>query len=397
MSKEKAVEEFLRLVYSSSSKCIYSQHEIDALNDEYKKAHSLLKDKEWFLSRGNNRVLLDKEKVIDSEITDAFSLRRALMSGALSECNLSASIAQIIGLRERIIIKGTYTIIPKKIVDKMQRYKLPPEKCRYIYYNPNDNSRILCQFGAPDMCDAYLMVDDDLICIEYKERKAKAGEYDLDHDENGRLIVPTKVKKSHPEVMQMVSQFNATTNLFEEIGHNFNSFDEQTRILCVAGYFEGKGIDVLASLDENDELVAVVPDWLELNLDEQDGHFVVLSAEGSEIRTTGRNPYSIVCPDHFEKTFVGSGGEINDKGMCEIDENSDILRIAKGRGTGRPSKLKIASIYEVSLKDKGSGAAHNYSGKWHFDIRSVKQKKPTVSPHISIVATKKEIKEHFVF
>ena len=59
--------------------------------------------------------------------------------------------------------------------------------------------------------------------------------------------------------------------------------------------------------------------------------------------------------------------------------------------------LEVLERIKVSLKDKGSGAARNYSGKWYFEERSIKQKKPTVSPHISIVATKKEIKNHFSF
>ena len=395
MSREQVVDKVVRCIYSTKLKCLYTQQEIDGLNEDYKEAHRLSKDKDWFLERHNNRTLLAKEKVIDAEISEAFDSGRALMSGALSECNLSATIARIFELNDRIIIKGASSCIPPELIAILNQSLLSPSKCRYIYRNSTNNKTCLFQFGAPDMCDAYLYIDGEMINIEYKERKAKAGEYDLDHDADGKLIIPESVQKDHPEVIRMVEQFNARTNLFDEIGHNYNDFDDVTGIYCISRYFSSKNIDIIVSLDVNNELIAVILDWVELNLDKQDGGLIVLSAEGSEIRTTGRNSYSIVCPKHFQKIFHNNGGSIDSSGKCEISSGSSILRVAKGRGTGRPSKLKIASIYEVPLKNKGYGIAQEHGGKWHFNISSVRQKKPTVSPHISIVATKQQIRKHF--
>lgn len=284
--------------------------------------------------------------------------------------------------------------IPDGIRRIVNDKKINIEKCRYIYYGDNTDS-ILFQFGDPLSCDAVLLFEGEKINIEYKERMAKAGEYDLIHDANGKLYIPKNLIINRPElipsIQPMLDEFNRKTSLWSNLGSNFKSFSNTTRILAICGYFNSKRIDVLISTDINGEIVAIIPKWIDLNYSEEEGGgFSVISADGSEIRTTGRNPHEILCLDHFEKVFKNNGGHINDN-KCEIKDTSKILKIAKSRGIGDASKLKINNIYEVPFKDRGYGCAHKDGDKWVFDINSVRQKLPTVSPHITIIASKKEI------
>ena len=392
--EEKKIWELLSILYSGEGKCTYSQAEIDLLNDVFKK-YERRNGIEGLRAEKLISALISREPVVLAELEDAIDGDRALMSGALSECNLSSTIANKMGLDSRIIIKGKSASIPRQLTMVMDGFGI--EKCRYIYYKDGDFNTVLFQCGAPDSCDAFLIYDGLKINVEYKERMAKAGEYDLDHDENGKLIVPEKVKISHPEVVAMVDAFNRNTNLFDEIGHNYNLFDTLTRVRSIIGYFKSKEIDLLVSIDKTDALVAIISNWIDLNLDEKPGAFHIIETDGSEIRTTGRNPANIICPNHFRKVFTGAGGVISSKGDCAIRSGNKVLRIAKGRGTGRPSKLKIKSIYEVPLNNKGYGVAVLNRGMWLFGIKSVRQKRPTVSPHMTIVATRDEIKDYFGF
>lgn len=389
--KDEIVDEILGRLYSGDGKCVYTQEEVDYLSalckDGFGKALSL----EEVCRNSKNRELIKRELTVESELKDVFDNRRALMSGVLSECNLSATIAKKLGLKDRVALKGSGQTVSSSLLSIAKKHLLDINKCRYIFYKDGDYSSVLFQYGSPDLCDAFLIYGGLKINIEYKERMAKAGEYDLSHDEYGRLIVPDKVKASHPEVERLVTVFNNETNLFDEVGHNYNDFSDEAKITCIAGYFNSKKIDILISIDTNDEIVAIIPKWIDLILDRNEGAFQVVSADGSEIRTTGRNPCEIICPNHFRKVFIENAGTIAASGDCSISSGSNILRIANGRGTGRPSKLKIYSIYEVPLNNKGHGLAKEKDGKWSFNISSVRQKRPTVSPHISIIASRKEI------
>ena len=389
--KDEVVDELLKRLYSGDGKCIYAQEEINYLSELCKDGFGKPLSLEDVCRSSKNRELIKRELIVESELKDVFDNKRALMPGSLSECNLSATIAKKLGLKNRVALKGARQAVPNGLLSIASKHSLNIEKCRYIFYKDGDYSSVLFHYGSPDLCDAFLVYDGLKINIEYKERMAKAGEYDLSHDENGKLIVPRKVKISHPEVERLVDVFNNDTNLFDEIGHNYNDFSDEAKITCIAGYFNSKDIDVLVSIDANDEIVAIIPKWIDFILDKDEGAFQVISADGSEIRTTGRNPCGIICPDHFKRVFVENGGIIAKTGDCSISSGSDILRIANGRGMGRPSKLKICSIYEVPLNNKGYGLAREKDGKWSFNISSVRQKRPTVSPHISIIASRSEI------
>lgn len=394
MNCEKAITSLINIIYSSTQTPVYSQEEIDLINDFYKNNFQKCATLSDFKSLdGVVDKLIMREPAVSAEIESKISIKKALQPGVISECNFSSTLAGILGLTKRTILRGV-SDIPDDIRTIANDKSINIEKCRYIYYGDNMDS-ILFQFGDPLSCDAMLLYEGETINIEYKERMAKAGEYDLIHDENGKLYIPKNLTINRPElipsIQPMVDEFNRKTSLWDCLGSNFKSFSNTTRIMAICGYFNSKRIDVLISTDINGEIVAIISKWIDLNYSEEEGGgFSVISADGSEIRTTGRNPHDILCLDHFKKVFKNNGGHIdNDK--CEIKETGGILKIAKSRGIGRASKLKINNIYEVPFRDKGYGCAHKVGDKWVFDIKSVKQKLPTVSPHITIIASREEI------
>ncbi len=61
----------------------------------------------------------------------------------------------------------------------------------------------------------------------------------------------------NPEYVPFIEQFNEETNVIEQIGHNFNTFDEETKIASIQEYFIKNEIDVLISSTKENELIAL--------------------------------------------------------------------------------------------------------------------------------------------
>lgn len=394
MSRREVIDDLINVIYSSNLPPTYSQAEVDIINIFYKENFSncsTLSDFEKIDKTIEELIL--REPTVRAEIESKIAINKGLQSGIINECNLSSSLAKILNLNNRVLLRNA-SDVPCDIVKIAEYMEINLDKCRYIYCN-NELDTLLFQFGDPLSCDAILLYKNETINIEYKERMAKAGEYDLIHDVDGKLYIPQKFKQIRPELIRsiqpMVDEFNVKTTLWKSLGSNFKNFSNATRIMAICGYFVSKEIDVLMSTDVNDEVIAIIPEWIDLSYDEDDGGgFSVISAKGSEIRTTGRNPHNILCMDHFKKIFTENGGRI-DGGKCQINEGNKIIKIAKSRGIGHPSKLKINNMYEVPLKNRGYGHAYKDGDKWIFDVKSVRQKLPTVSPHITLVASRKEI------
>ena len=101
---EKAVASLINAIYSSSQTPVYSQEEVDLINDFYKnnfqKCTTLLdfKSLNSFVSE-----LIEREPSVSAEIQSKISIRKALQPGIISECNYSSSLASILKLTKRIM------------------------------------------------------------------------------------------------------------------------------------------------------------------------------------------------------------------------------------------------------------------------------------------------------
>ena len=392
MNKELAISKVLDILYSGSSRPLLSQNQVKAINEEYKKKYKSFDNILSYLSLSTNKNEILSIPSIKAEIESKLIINKALQPGVISECNLSDYIARKVGLDKCSVLRNGLDA-NESVKTIMIKNNLNINKCRYVYYSSH-NGNYLFQYGDPQSCDAVLIFGNNLINLEYKERAAKAGEYDLRYNRNGELFLTEKFKTNNPELIgtlqPMLDSFNAKTNIFDNRGKNFKEFSNYTKISAICGYFISKKIDILVSLDNLGNVVAIVPEWIDLNyeLDTDKNAFTVISAEGSEIRATGKNPAKISFPDLFKNDFIQCGGVINNCN-CSISANNNYVKVVKSRGKDEDGLLKIHSMYEVPLKGDRKAVLEN--DKWTFNLNDVREKNPTVSPHITVIAQRQDI------
>ena len=391
MSKEESVKEFLKEVYANDSSLILDEDAIKKINTFFKEYQEEEKEYEKFFSDLELEFKdVTKLKSGVMEIKKQYERQMALQPGILSECNYVQTLAKLFKLNKCIDLNNvTFNQVPIEAA----KYLIPSAETisggRYLYYNTKKDM-FLFQYGNPETGDAVMVINGEKIKLEFKERVAKTGEYDITglYGEDGKLIISDDFAQKNPEYVPFIEQFNEETSVVEQIGHNFNTFDEETKIESIQQYFVKNDIDVLISSTKDNELIAITPDSITLEL--EDGTKII-STQNSEIRTSGRNYTSIFTNQLFNQTLVNINAKEIKNDIYEVNINNQLIEKVIGRGLNQITRIKFNKIFFVKIENV----------EWKddetiiFNRKDVCQLKPTISMHLTILASKDQLKNAF--
>jgi len=295
-----------------------------------------------------------------AEIEKALTNSQNIQSAVFSECAYAQTLANILALCNFIDCIKDNNFLPVSIINLLNSYNLVP---RYIYSNDNQ-TRILIQAGGCNGVDSALIsvLDNDIYTIEFKEAGAKTSEPDLPkYGEDGKLILTNDFINRYPQFTEMLKQ-HIGFNFFENRGHNENNFTlESIRIAVTENYSSKKFADVICTEDINNYLTMIpsnqVDHWADLQ---------------GEIRTAGRNSYSVWTPNALSKFIIQLGGKIEDN---YVYINRSNLEERKPRGGSGISGYKITSLFFIRLED----CKIDKNGDLKFEIHKVKQLNPTIA------------------
>lgn len=391
MSKENTIQEFLDTVYQNDSSLILDEESIKRINAFFKEYQEEEKKFDDFLSAlGVEFQDITKLQSGVMEIKKQYERNMALQPGVLSECNYVETLARLFRLNKCLDLNNvTFNQVPIEAA----KYLIPSAETisggRYLYYNTKKDI-FLFQYGNPETGDAVMVIDGDKIKLEFKERTAKTGEYDITglYGEDGKLIISDDFANKNPEYVPFIEQFNEETNVIEQIGHNYNTFDEETKIASIQEYFIKNEIDVLISSTKENELIALTPDSITLEL--EDGTRII-STQNSEIRTSGRNYTKIFTPELFRQTLQKIGAKEIDNETVLVNINTPFVEKVNGRGLNQITRIKFNKIFFIKIENITWQDENNII----FKINDVCQLKPTVSMHLTILASKDQLKNVF--
>lgn len=391
MSKENTIQEFLDTVYNNDSSLILDENSIKRINAIFKEYQEEEKKFDDFVSALEVEFQnITKLQSGVMEIKKQYERNMALQPGVLSECNYVETLARLFKLNKCLDLNNvTFNQVPIEAA----KYLIPSAETisggRYLYYNTKKDI-FLFQYGNPETGDAVMVIDGDPIKLEFKERTAKTGEYDITglYGEDGKLIISNDFAIKNPEYVPFIEQFNEETNVIEQIGHNFNTFDEETKITSIQEYFIKNNIDILISSTKENELIALTPDSITLEL--EDGTSII-STQNSEIRTSGRNYTKIFTPELFHQTLHQIGATEIDNETVLVNINTPCVEKVTGRGMNQITRIKFNKIFFVKIENVTWQDENNII----FKISDVYQLKPTVSMHLTILASKEQLKNVF--
>lgn len=391
MSKKNTIQEFLDTVYQNDSSLILDEESIKRINAFFKEYQEEEKKIDDFLSAlGGEFQDISKLQSGVMEIKKQYERNMALQPGVLSECNYVETLAKLFRLNKCLDLNNVkFNQVPIEAA----KYLIPSAETisggRYLYYNTKKDI-FLFQYGNPETGDAVMVIDGDKIKLEFKERTAKTGEYDITglYGEDGKLIISDDFVNKNPEYVPFIEQFNEETNVIEQIGHNFNTFDEETKIASIQEYFIKNEIDVLISSTKENELIALTPDSITLEL--EDGTNII-STQNSEIRTSGRNYTKIFTPELFRQTLQKIGAKEIDNETVLVNINTPFVEKVTGRGLNQITRIKFNKIFFIKIENITWQDENNII----FKINDVCQLKPTVSMHLTILASKDQLKNVF--
>lgn len=389
MNKEEALKKFIDNIYLNGSDLILSNEDIRRLSNFFKEVINDEEKFDSFFSDNENKI--SKLKSGKLEMQKQHNQKKALQPGVLSECNYVETLAKIFGLNKCVDLERVYyKDIPKECIQYIRTSATTCSSGRYLYYNPSKNI-YLFQYGNPDSGDAEIVIAGNKIRLEFKERIAKAGEYDITglYDESGKLLITEAFQNNTPELIPFIEQFNEETNVIEQIGHNYNNFDEETKISSIQEYFLRHGIDVLVTSTDKDELIALTPDCINIEL--EDGRKFI-STDNSEIRTSGRNYCKIFTNSFFDETLAKMNAEDLGDGKYKVCLNNDLVEVVKGRGTNELSRVKFNKVFFIKLENTTFTKANN---SIIFDRKNVMQLKPSISMHMKVIASKQDLKDYY--
>ena len=391
MNKKDAINELIQSVYSNNSDLILSESDVKRLNDFFKDSIEFNEEFEKYFEEHENAIGdISRLKSGKYEMEKQYNQNKALQPGILSECNYMETLAKIFKLNKCLDFDRTpMNKVPLECREFLNSGYQTFSAARYLYYNPKNPNIFLFQYGNPANGDAEIIIDGNKVRLEFKERNAKAGEYDITglYDESGKLIISDDFKENTPEYIPFIDKFNSETNVIEQIGHNYNDFDDETKIMSIMEYFTRHNIDAIVSSTSNNELIVLTPDCVKVEL--PDGRKII-TTENSEIRTSGRNHRKIFTKQFFENTLKQMNAIKVADDTYEVNLKNDLVEIVNGRGTNVPSRVKFNKVFFVNISDTEIN-----EDTIRFNINKVEQLKPSISMHIKINASKSELKQYF--
>lgn len=391
MNKKEAIDELIKTIYNTNSDLILPEVDIKKLNDFFKGIEDFNKKFEDFCN-DNSEELNEISKLRSGkyEIEKQYNQNKALQPGILSECNYIETLAKIFKLNKCLDFDRTpMNKVPIECRNYLNSGYQTFSAARYLYYSTKNPDIFIFQYGNPANGDAEIIINGNKVRIEFKERNAKAGEYDITglYNDEGELLISDDFRKNTPEYVPLIEKFNSETNVIEQIGHNYNNFDDETKVMSIMEYFARHDIDVIVSSTSDNDLIVLTPECVKIEL--PDGRKII-TTENSEIRTSGRNHRKIFTKELFEKVLKDMNAIQLDENKYEVSLNNDLVEIVNGRGTSTPSRVKFNKVFFVDIKN-----AKIENDKITFDINNVEQLKPSISMHIKINANKDELKQYF--
>lgn len=391
MNKKEAISELINTIYNNNSDLILSESDIKRLNNFFKEVDQFSKQFDAFLEENSEKTKgISKLKSGKYEMEKQYNQNRALQPGILSECNYVETLAKIFNLNKCLDFDRTpMNQVPIECRNYLNSGYQTFSAARYLYYSTKNPDIFIFQYGNPANGDAEIIINGNKVRLEFKERNAKAGEYDITglYDDKGKLLISDDFRKNTPEYIPFIEKFNSETNVIEQIGHNYNDFDDETKVLSVMEYFARHDIDAIVSSTSNNELVVLTPECVKIEL--PDGRRII-TTENSEIRTSGRNHRKIFTKNLFMNVLDQMNAVEIDKDKYEVSLDNELVEIVNGRGTSTPSRIKFNKVFFVDIND-----AVIENDKVVFNINDVEQLKPSISMHIKINATKDELKDYF--
>ena len=391
MNKKEAIDKLIKTIYNTNSDLILPEVDIKKLNDFFKKIDDFDKEFDEFCN-DNSEELNEISKLRSGkyEIEKQYNQSKALQPGILSECNYIETLAKIFKLNKCLDFDRTpMNKVPIECRNYLNSGYQTFSAARYLYYSTKNPDIFIFQYGNPANGDAEIIINGNKVRIEFKERNAKAGEYDITglYNDEGELLISDDFRKNTPEYIPLIEKFNSETNVIEQIGHNYNNFDDETKVMSIMEYFARHDIDVIVSSTTDNDLIVLTPECVKIEL--PDGRRII-TTENSEIRTSGRNHRKIFTMDLFEKVLKDMNAIKISDSEYEVSLNNDLVEIVNGRGTSTPSRVKFNKVFFVDIKN-----AKIENDKITFNINNVEQLKPSISMHIKINANKNELKQYF--
>lgn len=387
MNKEEAVRLIMDKVYSSDVTVMLSEKEVKEANDYYKRNFKRYSTFDDFLdSAPKIKNVVVKLKSGKIEMAKQFEAQEGMQPGILSECNFVQTLAQLLKLNKCVdLISTPINLLPKDCIPFINSGANTFSCARYLYYNKNNPDMFIFQYGNPASGDAEILITGNKIRLEFKERKAKGGEYDLTYGEDGKLIPSQTILTNFAEMVVLINKFNSETTVFEQVGSNYNKFDEDTTLRIAKKYFANHSVDILVSTETENKLIAITPNNFDVVLP---GGKKIISTQSSEIRTAGRNSTKVFTPIYFDWVLQELGVLQDETGMCMVEytEDNPDLCFAKARGKDTISRFKIHHIFFVPVENITQDG-----NLIMFNKKDVKQLKPSISMHLTIVAQKSEI------
>lgn len=392
MNKTEAINELIKTIYNKNSNLILPEIDIKKLNSFFKNINEFDKEFEDFCKEHSTELCeISKLRSGRYEIEKQYNQNKALQSGILSECNYIETLAKIFKLNKCLDFDKTpLSKVPIEYQNYVNHGYQTFSSARYLYYSTKNSDVFIYQYGNPADGDAEIIIKGNKIRIEFKERNAKAGEYDITglYNEKGKLLISEDFKKNTPEFIPLIDKFNSETNVIEQIGHNYSNFDDETIVMSIMEYFSRHEIDVIISSTVNNELIVLTPECIKINL--PDGRKII-TTENSEIRTSGRNHRKIFTMKLFETTLKKMNAIKINYNEYQVSLKNELVEIVNGRGTNTPSRIKFNKIFFVNIKN-----VKIENNQVIFNINNVEQLTPSISMHITINANKEELKHYFV-
>ena len=263
MNKKEAINELIKKIYNTNSDLILPEVDIKMLNDFFKRNENFDKKFEEFCNDNSEKFNeISKLKSGKYEIEKQYNQGKALQPGILSECNYIETLAKIFKLNKCLDFDRTpVNKVPIECRDYLKSGYQTFSAARYLYYNTKNLDIFIFQYGNPANGDAEIIINSNKVRIEFKERNAKAGEYDITglYNDEGELLISDDFMMNTPEYIPLIEKFNKETNVIEQIGHNYNNFDDEIKVKSIEKYFERHNIDVIISSTTDNDLVVLTP------------------------------------------------------------------------------------------------------------------------------------------
>jgi hypothetical protein len=364
---------FIRDFYQGKETKIKKLKEKKFVNDYYKNNYSKFKSFEDFKNSDFTfKSFLEEYKNVEEEVKKQFLNKKSLQFGIINEIILLSSFAKKYNLTHTQSLKEDNNFFSLNI----------KENARYIYFNPENTSEYIVQYGDPNSVDAEFVTNNQIIKIEIKEPNSKAKEIDIpSYDDNGKLVLDERFIDLYPEYIDFIKWFNSSSSILENLGSNIKlNNNSQDKNNIVSNYFKQNSVDfVMTYSEENDDLILIKS---------EDFHKFI-STDGSEIRTSGKNSKKIFTDLFFKNSVKDLEGIFIDKNILSIKKEKVVA--AKARGKDTISRIKINYVFFSKIEDVREEGENII-----FNLQKIKQLKPTISIHMFLLESYEKIKTYYL-